>query len=100
MAQKDFISRYNQFSGYFWLLIAGLSFIVITFKIITEGPETWLAYYVVPVIGIGQDQVFGTFCRGVGLKADALHNCDVVLASKANQQAQEKKAAAMKPAKH
>jgi hypothetical protein len=27
MAQKDFISRYNQFSGYFWLLITGLSFL-------------------------------------------------------------------------
>ena len=52
MAQKDFISRYNQFSGYFWLLIAGLSFIVITFKIITEGPETWLAYYVEPVMAL------------------------------------------------
>ncbi|MEY3075241.1 MAG: hypothetical protein RJB25_882 [Bacteroidota bacterium] len=52
MAQKDFISRYNQFSGYFWLLIAGLSFIVITFKMITEGPETWLAYYVVPVMAL------------------------------------------------
>jgi hypothetical protein len=52
MAQKDFISRYNQFSGYFWLLITGLSFLVITYKIITEGPQTWLPYYVVPIMAL------------------------------------------------
>jgi ABC-type polysaccharide/polyol phosphate export permease len=52
MAQKDFISRYNQFSGYFWLLIAIVSFIVVTYKIFTEGMQTWLPYYVVPVMAL------------------------------------------------
>lgn len=52
MANKDFISQYNKMSGYLWLVIAGLSFLAITFKIATEGAQTWLAYYVVPVMAL------------------------------------------------
>jgi uncharacterized membrane protein SirB2 len=52
MANKDFISQYNKMSGYLWLVIAGLSFIAITYKIATEGAQTWLAYYVVPVMAL------------------------------------------------
>jgi hypothetical protein len=52
MANKDFISQYNTMSGYLWLVIAGLSFLAITFKIATEGAQTWLAYYVVPVMAL------------------------------------------------
>jgi hypothetical protein len=52
MANKDFISQYNKMSGYLWLVIAGLSFITITYKIATEGAQTWLAYYVVPVMAL------------------------------------------------
>jgi uncharacterized membrane protein SirB2 len=52
MANKDFISQYNKMSGYLWLVIAGLSFIAITYKVATEGAQTWLAYYVVPVMAL------------------------------------------------
>ena len=52
MANKDFISQYNKMTGYLWLVIAGLSFITITYKIATEGAQTWLAYYVVPVMAL------------------------------------------------
>lgn len=52
MANKDFISQYNKLSGYLWLAIAALSFLVITYKIATEGAQTWLAYYVVPVMAL------------------------------------------------
>ena len=52
MANKDFISQYNKMSGYLWLAIAGLSFLAITFKIATEGAQTWLAYYVVPLMAL------------------------------------------------
>ncbi len=52
MANKDFISRYNQLSGYLWLLIAVVSFLAISYKIITEGASTWLAYYVIPIIAL------------------------------------------------
>jgi type VI protein secretion system component VasK len=52
MSQKDFISRYNQFSGYLWLLIAALSFLVISYKIFTEGSQTWVAYYVIPAMAL------------------------------------------------
>jgi uncharacterized membrane protein SirB2 len=52
MANKDFISQYNKMSGNLWLVIAGLSFIAITYKIATEGAQTWLAYYVVPVMAL------------------------------------------------
>jgi uncharacterized membrane protein SirB2 len=52
MANKDFISQYNKMTGYLWLVIAGLSFIAITYKVATEGAQTWLAYYVVPVMAL------------------------------------------------
>ena len=52
MAQKDFISQYNKLTGYLWLAIALLSFIAITYKIATEGAQTWLAYYVVPAMAL------------------------------------------------
>lgn len=52
MTNKDFISQYNKLSGYLWLAIAALSFLAITYKIVTEGAQTWLAYYVVPVMAL------------------------------------------------
>lgn len=52
MSNKDFISNYNRFSGYLWLVIAGLSFITITYKIINEGAQTWLPYYIVPLMAL------------------------------------------------
>lgn len=52
MTKKDFISRYNQLSGYLWLVIAGLSFLTITYKIATEGAQTWLPYFIIPVMAL------------------------------------------------
>ncbi|MFM8595774.1 MAG: hypothetical protein ACKOBN_01615 [Flavobacteriales bacterium] len=52
MSQKDFISRYNVISGYFWLAIAAISFIVVCYKIATEGPQTWIAYFIIPAMAL------------------------------------------------
>lgn len=52
MANKDFISQYNKLSGYLWLAIAALSFLAITYKVATEGAQTWVAYYIVPVMAL------------------------------------------------
>ncbi len=52
MSQKDFISRYNVISGYFWLVIAALSFLTICYKIATEGAQTWAAYFIVPAMAL------------------------------------------------
>lgn len=52
MAQKDFISKYNHFSGYLWLAIAAVSFVVITFKIFSEGAQTWWPYYIIPLMAL------------------------------------------------
>ncbi|MEN9699417.1 MAG: hypothetical protein RLZZ301_615 [Bacteroidota bacterium] len=53
MARQDFIARYNQLTGYFWLLIAAVSTLIICYKCVVEGPETWVAYFVVPVVALG-----------------------------------------------
>ncbi|MEY3592407.1 MAG: hypothetical protein RLZZ38_1383 [Bacteroidota bacterium] len=52
MSQQDFISRYNIISGYFWLAVAALSFLTVCYKIVTEGAQTWAAYFIVPAMAL------------------------------------------------
>jgi hypothetical protein len=52
MSNKDFISRYNLISGYFWLAIAALSFLIVCYKIVIEGPQTWIAYFIIPAMAL------------------------------------------------
>ncbi|MEN9743847.1 MAG: hypothetical protein RLZZ65_1652 [Bacteroidota bacterium] len=52
MSQKDFISRYNLISGYFWLAIAAITFLAVCYKIFREGPQTWVAYFIIPAMAL------------------------------------------------
>lgn len=44
---------YNQIMGYFWIAVAAISFILVTYNGVTQGFGRWGGYYVFTAIAVG-----------------------------------------------
>lgn len=47
------MQTYNRIMLYFWLIVAGLIFITITYLSITDGWKKWVFYYIFVVTSLG-----------------------------------------------
>ncbi len=44
------METYNKIMKFFWLVLAIVTFIIVTYKCITDDYKTWIFYYVFPAI--------------------------------------------------
>ena len=46
------MKTYNNIMLYFWLALSIITFSIVTFKVITEGFERWVFYFIFPAIAL------------------------------------------------
>jgi hypothetical protein len=47
------MKTYNLIMGYFWIAVAVISFVVVTYNGFTQGFDRWAGYYIFTLVAVG-----------------------------------------------